>query len=275
MMKNNLKFTILCTVCLSFCLGLGGCGLFESGKTPEEWFKQTLAGLAGKDEFTFRGEEGLRRNEQDRFVQNMIYEGKLTQHDKLTMTNVVPKIAAHHGKDVLEMEGKEVNEVHLLRQKGDWMHINEDGKARTQASLSRFNPLEQLEAIHELPKEITEETAAARGTKVLKIELTPAAAHTWLSKQLKQEMAVLREEQVMAKGGTPKNKEKLEKVWKQGNDQLEQMLKQANVKTTYHLTINRKSGFPKRLSSKTYTRYTNAKGQQEQETLINDVLFSP
>lgn len=127
-------------------------------------------------------------------------------------------------------------------------------------------------------KTIQSEYGAGRRTRTLRIELAPEDAKTWAVAQLNDEMNAIRAE-YMHKASTVKGarKEKLEKdldqVWKQGEITMQQMMKQANVQTVYHLTVDRKSSLPLRLSSESQVSYTDNNRKNNKEALVTDVNF--
>ncbi|MCJ8011295.1 hypothetical protein MUG84_05970 [Paenibacillus sp. KQZ6P-2] len=275
MSKWNLSLGI--AALLWICVSLTGCGLLQDHKSPEKWFKQTIAGMAGKDSFSFSGEAAVRTQSQKGFRQNMAYEGSLTEHDKLTIRSMLPTQAAEAKSE----KSAKANNMHAAkagfrRQDGHWVHLFSEGNTSLNSSLARFNPLAQLDAISYLPKQIREASGAARGTKVLRIELAPEAAKQWLSDQLGEEMNLIRQQTVAGrKDLTTQEMRQLSDVWNKGNAQMNQMLEHSEVKMVYYLTVDKKSGFPVNLSSESEILYLNQHQQEEKETLVNDVKFHP
>jgi len=262
---------------LCICLGLTGCGMFQNQKSPEAWFKQTLGGLAGIDSFTFSGEAAVRTQSQKGFRESMAYEGTLTEHDKLTIRSMLPAQAAgKQASQSLRTSNYHAAESGFRRQDGHWVHLFSEGSTTLGTSLARFNPLAQLDAIDKLPKQIREASGAARGTKVLRIELTPSAAKQWLSEQLATEMeAVRKEAEESDQALTAKERRQLTDVWNKGNGQMKRMLEQAEVGMVYYLTVDKRSGFPVKLSSESNIRYLNLHDREEHEQLVNNVAFHP
>lgn len=127
-------------------------------------------------------------------------------------------------------------------------------------------------------KTIQSEYGAGRRTRTLRIELAPEDAKSWAVTQLNDEMNAIRAE-YMHKAATVKGtrKEKLEKdlekVWTQGETTMQQMMKQASVQTVYHLTVDRKSSLPLRLSSESQMSYTDNNRKSNKEALVTDVNF--
>lgn len=256
-------------------LSVTGCGMLQNDRNPEKWFKQTLGGLAGKDSFSFTGKAAVRTGSQKNFKESLAYEGTLTEHDKLTIRSMLPSgTVGEETQQSIRLKNVHAAEAGFRRQGGQWVPLSSKGSVTLQSSLARFNPLGQLDAISRLPKQMREASGAARGTKVLRIELEPAVARQWLSEELEAEMAVIRQ-QAEADGQTSQTKRQLADVWNKGDAQLKQMLEHSEVGMVYYLTIDKKTGFPLRLSSESSVRYLNLQKQEEQETLVNDVSFSP
>lgn len=127
-------------------------------------------------------------------------------------------------------------------------------------------------------KTIQSEYGAGRRTRTLRIELAAEDAKTWAVAQLNDEMNAIRAEYMhkaaAVKGARKEKLEKdLDKVWKQGEITMQQMMKQASVQTVYHLTVDRKSSLPLRLSSESQVSYTDNNRKSNKEALVTDVNF--
>ncbi|KAF9125727.1 hypothetical protein BGX30_000325 [Mortierella sp. GBA39] len=158
----------------------------QDSKSPEEWFSQTITGLAGIDSFSFSGLASVRAQDQGQ-VQNFAYTGRLTGHDQLTMESVIPTGEAVQttGLQARGITGKTVKVTNFRRQDGGWVRLSSEANPEDNSpSLTRLNPLQQLDGIHGLPKSIKVESSAGRGTKVLRIELESSSAKDFLAKQL-------------------------------------------------------------------------------------------
>ena len=112
--------------------------------------------------------------------------------------------------------------------------------------LTRFAQLEKIDGMH---KTIQSEYGAGHRTGTFRIELAPEDAKSWAVTQLNDEMNAIRAEYMhkaaSVKGARKEKLEKvLEKVWKQGETTMQQMMKQASVQTVYHLTVDRESSVP-------------------------------
>ncbi|MBW4840015.1 MAG: hypothetical protein KZY74_11495 [Paenibacillaceae bacterium] len=265
---------------LFFTLTLASCGMSEA-KTPEQWFEFTWSGLAGCDTLTFRGLAALQRANGHGLEESLSYTGRLQDHRELSIrAEPANKSTGNLGGRLQAAGLAQPNgwEAKLHLENGNWLVQSDNHDALLQGVV-RLNPLDQLEEIRMAAKKtITTESGAARGTKVLRIEMDPAEASMRLKDRLLSEMELTR------KGGmerlvsvpTPMQeslRSELSKIWTTGNDQLSAMLEQLNATVVYHLTIDRKSGLPARLTSETTLKYLSTKGVPQREVLRTDNRF--
>ncbi|WP_440110849.1 hypothetical protein [Paenibacillus sp. QZ-Y1] len=262
-----------------------GCGFLQRDRSPEELFSLALSGLAGKETLSFDGEAGLRRESSGLFENQFKFEGKLENHDRLTLQTRLPGAVAAAGTGVKGVNAASVNHngqpsgfsASFERKKGQWMALTAQHEP-LRGSLSRFNPIAQMENIDRLNKTIKSEYGSGRRTKILRIELAPKDAKAWALTQLNDEMNAIRAEYMhkasAVKGGSQKKLEKdLNKVWEKGETSMVQMMKQAEVQTVYHLTIDRKTSLPLRLSSESQVKYKDMGNRSNKEALVTDVNF--
>lgn len=262
-----------------------GCGLLERDRTPEELFSLALSGIAGKEKLSFDGEAGLRRESSGLFENQFKFEGKLEDHDRLTLQTRLPGAVTAAGTGVKGVNAAAVNNngqpsgfsASFERKRGQWMALTAQHEP-LRGSLSRFNPIAQMESIDRLNKTITSEYGSGRRTKILRIELAPKDAKTLALAQLNDEMDAIRAEYMhkaaAVKGDNQAKLEKdLNKVWEQGEASMQEMMKQAEVQTVYHLTIDRKSSLPLRLSSESQVSYKDMNRKLNKEALVTDVNF--
>lgn len=101
--------TAFLLIVLALCMG--GCGMFQKEQTPEEVFSRAVSGIAGKERLVFEGEAGLRRENSARFENQFKFEGKLEDHDRLTLQTRVPGTIAAAGKEsgIAPLDGKPLN----------------------------------------------------------------------------------------------------------------------------------------------------------------------
>ncbi|WP_055107552.1 hypothetical protein [Paenibacillus ihumii] len=269
--------SVLIGICLLAAAATSSCRLQEAW-TGEQWFNHTWSGLAGVDTLTFQGKAALWRGEQGVLEHNLSYNGKLEDHHRLTMRTVIA--GGDRGRGKLLASGKGTGEVWetSLQALGRRWHIVSDEEALGQG-LARLNPLEQLEHIRSSGKSIKLESGAARGTKVLRIELDPKDALALIGGELEEEMKQVRHKWERKLAKLPEAKQaklqsQTEQIWSAGRGQLDQMLTQAEVQAVYHLTINAKTGLPVRLTSESRIAYVSPQGVPQQEMLRTDNRFS-
>ncbi|MDR9747036.1 hypothetical protein [Paenibacillus taichungensis] len=271
-----LSIVVLCTP---------GCGMLERDRTPEELFSLALSGIAGKEKLSFDGEAGLRRESSGLFENQFKFEGKLENHDRLTLQTRLPGAVTAAGAGVKGVNAAAVNNngqpsgfsASFERKQGQWMALTAQHEP-LRGSLSRFNPIAQMESIDRMEKTIKSEYGSGRRTKILRIELAPKDAKTWALAQLNDEMYAIRAEYMhkatTVKGGSQEKLEKdLNKVWEQGETSMQEMMKQAEVQTVYHLTVDRKTSLPLRLSSESQVSYKDMNSKRNKEALVTDVNF--
>lgn len=263
-----------------------GCGLIQRERTPEEVFSMALSGIAGKEKLDFVGEAGLRRESSGLFENQFKFEGKLENHDQLTLQTRLPGAVTAAGS--IKADGMDAASANLTaqpsgfsasfqRKKGQWEALTAEQEP-LRGSLSRYNPIAQLENIDRMNKTIKSEYGSGRRTRILRIELAPEDAKTWAATQLNDEMNAIRAEYMHRASnikGTSKAKleKELNQVWQQGEASMEQMMKQAKVQTVYHLTVDRKTSLPLRLSSESQVTYQDASNKSNKEALVMDVNF--
>lgn len=265
---------------LLLSLMLVSCGMNEA-KTPEQWFEFTWSGLAGCDALTFRGLAALQRGNGHGLEESLSYTGRLQEHRELSIRAEPAPNRTGNLSGRLQTAGLSQQsgwEAKLRFENGNWLVQSDDPDA-LQQGVVRLNPLDQLEEIRMATKKtITSESGAARGTKVLRIEMDPAEAGMRLKDRLLSEMEMTREggnerlEHVPAER-RERVRSELSKIWAAGSDQLSAMLEQMNATVVYHLTIDRKSGLPARLTSETTLYYLSTKGVPQREVLRTDNRF--
>ncbi|WP_334071794.1 MULTISPECIES: hypothetical protein [Paenibacillus] len=258
---------------------LVSCG-FRDNKTPEQWYRVTWSGLAGCDSLTFRGDAALFRGEDNKLTESFAYSGQLRDHRRLQISTVLPVPAEGAGKGRMPRAAEskaKAYQVNLLWKRGNWSLEAKGGDAVIQG-LARLNPLDQLEEIRSAQKVMTSETGAARGTRVLRIELDPDEARTRLKAKLAGEMDAVKkgwEDRLtqVESGRRARLEAELNREWMNGRERLMTMLDQSEARAVFHLTIDRHNGLPVRLTSETELVYPNRLGLKEREILLTDNRF--
>lgn len=259
----------------SLVLMMAGCQ--TERETAEEYFNRALAGLAGVDDLTFKGEAAVRNDDSGIYKQAVVFEGQLQNHKLLTLTTShptgkIPKTATYsaEGMNMDGLKGK------MKRENGKWRALT-TGYSNADWMV-RLNPLEQLEYIGKSDKTVTEGYGAARGTRVLRIQLTPEASRRMTEEALKAQMEKLRS-RIAEKGDilyapNGKARKRLLDVWERENREMNGMLEQSEATAVYHLTVDKTSHLPKKLTSERVLEFTDPSGRQRMETLITEIHFS-
>ncbi|WP_145331930.1 hypothetical protein [Paenibacillus xylanexedens] len=281
MLNRQSTFSLSLTLCLVLAV-VSGCGMLQHDRTPEEIFSLALSGIAGKETLTFEGQAGLRRENSGMFENQFKFEGKLEDHDRLTLQTRLPGAvtAADSGisLNAVKNNGQPSGfSASFQRKKGQWNALTAQHEP-LRGSLSRFNPIAQLEKIDSMKKTIQSEYGSGRQTRILRIELAPEDAKTWATDQLTDEMNSIRAEYMhkasQVKGASKqKLEQELQKVWQQGEDTMQKLIQKAEVHTVYHLTVDRKTSLPMRLSSESQVKYTDNSSRSNVEALVTDVNF--
>ncbi|MCM3171216.1 hypothetical protein [Paenibacillus sp. MER 99-2] len=259
-----------------------GCGLVQKAQTPEEIFSLALSGLAGKEKLSFEGQAGLRRENNGVFENQFKFAGKLEDHNRLTLQTRLPGVVNSGGTQMSTTSVLPTGQpggfsASFQRKKGQWMALSNQQEP-LRGALSRYNPISQLENIDRMNKTIKSEYGGGRRTQILRIELNPEDAKTWAMTQLDAEMSAMREEymhKASAIGGVNQTKleQELERVWEQGESTMDKMMEPASVQTVYHLTVDRKTSLPLRLSSESQISYQDMNNKKSTEALVTDVNF--
>jgi len=281
MLNGQSTFSLSLILCLVLAI-VPGCGMLQHDRTPEEIFSLALSGIAGKETLTFEGQAGLRRENSGMFENQFKFEGKLEDHDRLTLQTRLPGAvtAADSGLSLnaVKNNGQPSGfSASFQRKKGQWNALTAQHEP-LRGSLSRFNPIAQLEKIDSMKKTIQSEYGSGRQTRILRIELAPEDAKTWATDQLTDEMNSIRAEYMhkasQVKGASKqKLEQELQKVWQQGEDTMQKLIQKAEVHTVYHLTVDRKTSLPMRLSSESQVKYTDNSSRSNVEALVTDVNF--
>jgi hypothetical protein len=255
-------------------------------KPAKEDLSLALAGMAGSDGVVFEGSNRLTRGGTTVPESLLFYGGTVEDHKKVKLYTLLPdksmsqKTAASGVKDLKNSTyALKPYYSQLEKKEGKWELLNTENASEEGNPLPALNPLKQLEELESMEKNVTEEAGAGRGTSVLRIELTPSEARNQLSAELQKEMENLRPkvpdsaenyseaEQAVTKA--------LEKLWQKKNNELQQKLKQANVETIYHLTVDKKHNLPRRLTLNRKVSYTGEMmDKSENESYVSKVDFT-
>lgn len=211
------------------------------------------------------------------------YGGKLQDHNRITLYSLLPDeaggagTAAGKGLKELEQSGPAASAYYtsLEKQDGEWKPYQAYGLQDNAGPLTALNPLHQLEELQEQDKEVTEETGAASGSRVLRIRLSPAAAKRQLAQRLEQEMQAVRPGAAdTGYAAQPAEvRSAMENLWKQKSGELKRRLDEAEVSSVYFLKVDTRRNLPKRLTWTQTVRYPGAGGASDGEAFVSNVDF--
>ncbi|WP_025717799.1 hypothetical protein [Paenibacillus sp. 1-18] len=270
---------MLVCIFLVMCL-LSGCALMERQNTPEQIFKRAVAGIAGKEMLTFTGRTGVRVDNGLPMNKQFEYRGRVRNHDELVMNWGSTEVFRKKGDYEALKKGKFEQGTHarFLRHHGKWNEMTSGySSVAGEGVLNRFNPIQELEELSTLNKTISMEASAARGTWVVRIEPEPASAKYWLKERLMEEMKTINQQIVILgtkhKRPNQEVQRKLDQVWAQSYEDLNRQLEHSVVQAVYHLTIDRQTGLPLKLSSECRISRQEANEARHEEALITRVAF--
>ncbi|SET47689.1 hypothetical protein [Paenibacillus sp. NFR01] len=251
-----------------------GCGTFADKPAGED-LGLALAGMDGSDGVTFEGSALLMLGSQAVPHTSLYYGGKMVDHSKVSLHSLLPdksglsQAASQAGQQMLEHEGASAPYYSQLEKKdGQWAVLTSEPAAGIVNPLPSLNPVKQLEELENLEKTVTEEPGYSRTSRVLRIELSPAAAKQQLTDELEREMAALRP--AAGKGG---GEEALTAFWEQKEQELKAKLAGTNVKSVYKLTIDAKRNLPRQLNWTRTVQDEDGAGAPGGETFVNEVKF--
>lgn len=274
MRKNQRRIKLLWLAVIAICMFITACGMNKL--SAEESFTRAVAGLSGMDNLAFKGNVVIKSGNGELHNQAVAFEGQLQDHKLLTITtSKSPPSSTKVASDLSENADSEGLQGKLQYDGKKW-HSLANGHSNADW-MARMNPLEQLKLMGESDKKITDEVGAARGTKILRIELSPSASKEMTKNMLTYQMQAIRS-RMEQKGDAlytddPKVKSRLLTVWERENQTMNQLLDKSNVNTVFHLTIDKKTYLPSRLSSERTISIASSKGQKRDETLVSDILF--
>ncbi|GGA21646.1 hypothetical protein [Paenibacillus physcomitrellae] len=266
------------------CLGLlilllNGC---QEQRTPQQWFDLTWAGLAGVDAFHIQGQAEVAALDPSvsQVPYTFTYEAELKHHTELSVKAAPGQQAlSGYGTYAAAESGKPA--ALTLQDGSRWTMQQEDNpvNAWTSAAAGRVNPLAIIEDLRQMKKNVRLEHGAARGTQVLRIEPDSEQELLRLKNELFAEMD--RTQALWRSRMTSQQGKSGSEAVKEGNalingsrQQLLKVLSTADVNTVYHLTIDKHTNLPVRLTSETRITYPSSNGQPRTESLWNDAHFT-
>jgi hypothetical protein len=284
MMKLLLFRTgILLFILLICAIPASGCGVMNDKPAAED-LSLVLAGMDGSDGVSFEGAAALLVGGKAVPGSSLYYGGKVADHNKVSLYTLLPDgsqpgTAAESEPQHLEQDSGDVPVYYtrLVKEDGEWTMKQAAPASQESNPLEALNPLRQLEELEKLEKTVTEEAGSARGTRVLRIELTPEEARRQLSAELDREMQAIRPAGQTADGTADrkpaKGLEARNALWEQKQAELQQRLKQADISAVYYLKVDPKRNLPTQLTWNRTTIYPGSAGEVTEETYITQVDF--
>ncbi|MBE0338788.1 MULTISPECIES: hypothetical protein [Paenibacillus] len=274
------EWSMLVCMLLTMC-SLSGCTLAEQQNAPDQIFKRAVAGIAGKETLTFKGQAGVIARNGMPVDKQFAYHGKVSNHDELTMHwSSAGAFNKRSSYAALKQgaSGDGVTQERFLRLDGKWIAVTSSRIAMNGVgTLNRFNPIQELEELNALNKTIRIEAGAARGTWVVRIEPESSSAKRWLKDRLMKEMDAINPHLLQANmkqnGKNQEVQQKLNRIWAQSREDMSSQLEHSDVHAVYHLTIDRQTGLPLKLSSECKIARQEANGEGHEEALITRVAF--
>ncbi|MBT2287778.1 hypothetical protein J7E73_01290 [Paenibacillus albidus] len=252
-------------------------------RPAQENLALALAGMTGSDGVTFEGGAVLLQGGKAFPGSTIYYGGHVMDHKKVSLFTLLPderSSPAAAGTKALKQQQTTAPAYYsqLEKREGKWQPLDNKTSAGENNPLPALNPLRQLEELERMDKKVSEETGAANGTRVLRIELTAAQAHEQLAAELEQEMQALRPERGLSDAGAAAGRkqqaaEAMVALWEKRNSEMKLRLEQAEIKTVYHLTVDTRHSLPKRLAWTRVVSYPEAANRSADETYVMQVSF--
>ncbi|WP_310832855.1 hypothetical protein [Paenibacillus pedocola] len=262
---------------------LSGCGTLN-GKPAAQELNLVLAGMDGSDAVSFEGAAALLIGGQPVSESALYYGGKIEDHNKVSLYSLLPdepgetKAAAQEGLNKLEQSRSAAPAYYtrLEKKDGEWLMQSSSPESGAGNPLTALNPLRQLEELEQLEKQVTEETGSARGSKVLRIKLSPGEAKRQLKAQLEREMQAIRPAAGNTQDPAGQRTEvttAMNTLWAQKENELQQKLAEAEITSVYFLKVDTKRNLPKRLTWTRTVSYPASGDPAEVETYVTKVDF--
>lgn len=236
-----------------------GCTVMKDKPAAED-LNLVMAGMDGTDGVSFEGAAALLIDGKTVPESSLYYGGKVADHNQITLYSLLPDggqpaPAAESGPHSLRQGSGDapVYYTRMVKEDGKWTMKQASPALDGSNPLEALNPLRQLEELEKMGKTVTEEAGSARGTRVLRIELTEAEARRQLSAELAQKMQAIKpaagEDAAVPADTHAKALAAKSALWEQKQTELQQRLNQADIRTVYYLKVDPKRNLPTRLTS--------------------------
>ncbi|MEK3904116.1 MULTISPECIES: hypothetical protein [unclassified Paenibacillus] len=260
-----------------------GCTVMKDKPAAED-LNLVMAGMDGTDGVSFEGAAALLIDGKTVPESSLYYGGKVADHNQITLYSLLPDggqpaPAAESGPHSLRQGSGDapVYYTRMVKEDGKWTMKQASPALDGSNPLEALNPLRQLEELEKMGKTVTEEAGSARGTRVLRIELTEAEARRQLSAELAQKMQAIKpaagEDAAVPADTHAKALAAKSALWEQKQTELQQRLNQADIRTVYYLKVDPKRNLPTRLTSNRTLTYPGKAGATTEEAYITQVDF--
>lgn len=277
----SLRETIITASLLLYSTLGSGCAAITDKPAAED-LNLALAGMDGSDAVSFDGASSLQLGGKAAKGSAIYFGGNVADHNQVNLYSLLPdgnkpKVAS---TSAAEATGAPAYYAQLEKKDGEWTMLPQSVPVSGNNPLPALNPIRQLEELERLEKKVTEESSAARGTRVLRIELTKDEARNQLTRELAQEMQAIRPDvpaqAQKAADKTGRVRAAMLSLWEQKDRELQQKLKQVSVKAVYYLKVDTKRNLPKQLTWARTVSYPDTNGdfrKAADETYLTQVNF--
>lgn len=282
MMKLLCARTGILALLMLGILPFSGCVMMKDKPAAED-LNLVMAGMDGSDGVSFEGAAALLIDGKTVPESSLYYGGKVADHNQISLYSLLPDggqpaPAAESGPHSLKQGSGDapVYFTRMVKEDGKWTMKQASPALDGSNPLEALNPLRQLEELEKLDKKVTEEAGSARGTRVLRIELTAEEARRQLSAELAQKMLAIKptaRRGAVAADTHAKALEAKSALWGQKQAELQQRLNQADIRTVYYLKVDPKRNLPTRLTRNRTLTYPGKAGTTTEETYITQVDF--
>jgi hypothetical protein len=228
------------------CYALSGCA-WGTAQGPEDLLRQAVSGLAGTDDFQFKGTASLAIGENEP-QESAVFEGKVTGHNELVMTfgksrnGSANAQSAENGKQAI-----------LSRRNGQWVVLESESSLEAELML-HWNPLSKLESLNAMAKQVSSEPDGKDGKRTIVTVLPDDSDLTELYRtRLAEQMAALdadrklaelRERHNLSSQEAENMRPELERNLEAVRKRLEEAANSLQAREEYRIGIDRASKLP-------------------------------
>ena len=251
------------------CYALSGCA-WGTAQEPEDLLRQAVSGLAGTDDFQFRGTASLAIGENEP-QESAVFEGKVTGHNELVMTfgksrnGSANAQSAENGKQAI-----------LSRRNGQWVVLETAASPLEAELMLQWNPLSKLESLNAMAKQVSGEPDGNDSKKTVVTVLPDDSDLTELYRtRLAEQMAALdadrklaelRERHNLSSQEAEEMRPELERNLEAVRKRLEEAANSLQAREEYRIGIDRASKLPLDMEIITQLSYSEGGVPKKEET---------